>query len=445
MPHTLTIPFRGRLFRRQPRPELPARVTRRIDAQESASEILVGWIQLAIVVGFGAVYLIAPKTFAADAPFRPVPWVLGAYLAFTLLRLGLAHRNRLSEWMRYASIVVDVALLVALIWSFHLQYRQPPSFYLKAPTLLYVFIFIALRTLNFDVRKVLTAGLLALAGWAFLVGYVIAADPGKEMITRNYVEYMTSNSVLIGAEVDKAIAMLVVTAILGLAIFRNHRLLTFAVTESHSSEELARFVPAEVAALIKTSEDGVRVGSAELIEASVLFLDIEGFTALSERLAPERLVRTLNELYAAVAEPLARHDGVINQFQGDAVLATFNAPRANADHAANAVRAALAIQQMLADRTFDDGLVIRARIGINTGTMIHGMVGTPDRLGYTVIGDEVNIAARLEALNKLYSTPILVTEQTRLKAGEEHFAFKLVDEVQLRGRSSHTRIYSVVA
>ena len=445
MATSFPTPFRGRLFRRLPPAELPARVAKRIEAQEAASEILVGWIQLAVVVGFGIVYLIAPKTFAADAPFRPVPWVLGAYLVFTLLRLALAHSGRLSEWLRYASILVDMALLVALIWSFHLQYRQPASFYLKAPTLLYVFIFIALRALNFDVRKVVTAGVVALCGWAFLVIYVITADPTRTMITRDYVEYMTSNSVLIGAEVDKAIAMLVVTGILGLAIFRNHRLLTYAVTESHSSRELARFVPAEVAAFIKTSDDGVRAGSAELIEASVLFLDIEGFTALSERLAPERLVHTLNDFYAAVAEPLARHDGVINQFQGDAVLATFNAPRANPDHAANAVRAAIDIQAMLATRTFEDGLVIRTRIGINTGTMIHGMIGTPDRLGYTVLGDEVNVAARLEALNKRYTTSILVTEQTRLKAGEARFDFKLVDEAQLRGRTANTRIYSVTA
>jgi adenylate cyclase len=443
MATSMTAPFRGRLFRRKPPAELPARVARRIEAQESASEVLVGWIQLAVVVGFGVVYLLAPKTFAADAPFRPVPWVLGAYLVFTLLRLWLAHRGHLSEWMRYASIAVDMALLVALIWSFHLQYRQPASFYLKAPTLLYVFIFIALRALNFDVRKVLTAGFLALCGWAFLVIYVIATDPARGMITRDYVEYMTSNRVLIGAEVDKAIAMLVVTGILGLAIFRNYRLLTFAVTESHSSQELARFVPAEVAALIKTSENGVQVGSAELIEASVLFLDIEGFTALSERLPPERLVHMLNDFYAAVAEPLARHDGVINQFQGDAVLATFNAPRANPDHAANAVRAAIDIQAMLATRTFEGGVTIRARIGINTGRMIHGMIGTPDRLGYTVLGDEVNVASRLEVLNKRYATSILVTEQTRQKAGEAGFRCQEVDEVQLRGRSSNTRIYGV--
>jgi adenylate cyclase len=276
-----------------------------------------------------------------------------------------------------------------------------------------------------------------------LVVYVITIDPRDSMITRDYVRYMTSNSILIGAEVDKVISILVVTAILGFAIMRNRRLLTYAVTESASNQDLARFVPAEVANLIKTSDDGVQVGSGEPREATVLFLDLEGFTTLSERLAPQELVRTLNAFYAAVAEPITRHDGAITQFQGDAILATFNAPRLNADHAANAVQAALDIQALLRVRTFGEGLALRARIGINTGVVIHGLMGTPDRLGYTVIGDEVNIAARLEALNKTYATSIIVSESTRDHAGAQRFAFELLDEALVRGRTTPTRIYKV--
>ncbi len=349
-----SLPWKVRLPRRTRRMPLPARIATRVRAQEEASEILVSWIQLAVVVGFSIVYLLARKTFRPDAPFQPVPWVLAAYLAFTVLRLMLAYRQRLSEWMRYLSIVVDMTLLLGLIWSFHLQYMQPPSFYLKAPTVLYIFIFIALRTLNFDARKVVTAGLVAVVGWMLLVAYVITIDPRDSMITRDYVHYLTSNSILIGAEVDKVISILVVTAILAYAIMRNRRLLTYAVTESASNQDLARFVPSEVANLIKTSDDGVQLGFGEPREATVLFLDLEGFTALSERLAPEELVRTLNEFYAAVAEPLSRHDGVINQFQGDAILATFNAPRLNPDHAANAIDAALEIQALLKARTFGE-------------------------------------------------------------------------------------------
>jgi len=443
MTQALSIPWMSRLGRSLRRVELPARIEVRVRAQEEASEILVGWVQLAVVLGFSVVYLVAPKTFSATAPFQPVPWVLAAYLAFTLVRLTLAHRHRLPEWLRYVSIGIDMTLLVGMIWSFHLQYQQPPSFYLKAPTLLYVFIFIALRTLNFDARKVVTAGLIAAAGWVALVIYVITIDPRDSMITRNYVHYMTSNSILIGAEVDKVISILVVTAILGFAITRNRRLLTYAVTESASNQDLARFVPAEVANLIKTSDDGVQVGSGEPREATILFLDLEGFTSLSERLTPQDLVRTLNAFYAAAAEPISRHDGVITQFQGDAILATFNAPRLNPDHAANAILAALAIQALLKVQTFGDGLALRARIGINTGVVIHGLIGTPDRLGYTVIGDEVNIAARLEALNKTYGTSIIVSEPTRDRAGPQRFAFELLDEALVRGRTMPTRIYKV--
>jgi len=425
------------------RAPLPTRIATRIRAQEAASEILVGWVQLAIVIVFSIFYLLARKTFRADAPFHPVPWVLGAYIAFTLLRLALAYRNRLYQWLRYFSIVVDMTLLLGLIWSFHLQYMQPPSFYLKAPTVLYIFIFIALRTLNFDARKVVTAGLVAVLGWVLLVVYVITVDPRDSMITRDYVHYLTSNSILIGAEVDKVISILVVTAILAYAIQRNRRLLTYAVTESASNKDLARFVPSEVASLIKMSDDGVQLGFGEPREATILFLDIEGFTSLSERLEPEALVRTLNEFYAAVAVPLAQHDGVINQFQGDAILATFNAPRLNADHAANAVRAAVAIQALLRTRTFGEKLPLRARIGINTGVVVHGLIGTPDRLGYTVIGDEVNIASRLEALNKEYGTSIIVSEQTRVRAGLAPPDCELLDEALVRGRSRPTRIYKV--
>src|SRR5258705_13484697 len=183
MAMALSLPPKLWARRSTGRMRLPARVATRVEAQEVASEILVGWIQLAIVVGFSIVYLLSPKTFHADAPFRPVPWVLAAYLGFTLLRLTLAYRNRLFEWMRYLSIVIDMSLLLGLIWSFHLQYMQPPSFYLKAPTVLYIFIFIALRTLNFEARKVVTAGPVAVPCLLPLVPHTIHVCPPHATVT----------------------------------------------------------------------------------------------------------------------------------------------------------------------------------------------------------------------------------------------------------------------
>ena len=156
---------------------LPERVRQSIQQQGDATERLIGWVQLAVVVTFGTLYAISPKTFPSDQAFQPVPWAIGAYFLFTLMRLVLAYRISLPGWFLLVSIVIDMALLFSLIWSFHIQYMQPASFFLKAPTLLYVFIFIALRALRFEARFVLAAGVTAALGWAVLVVYVITVDP----------------------------------------------------------------------------------------------------------------------------------------------------------------------------------------------------------------------------------------------------------------------------
>ena len=423
--------------------DLPTRVQGHIRSQQESSEILIGWVQLGVVTAFAVLYTVSPKTFTEAAEFAPVPWVLSAYFGFTLLRLTLAYRRLLPNWLLYLSVIIDMLLLLGLIWSFHLQYQQPPSFYLKAPTVLYVFIFIALRALHFEVRFVVLAGLVAALGWLLMVWYVISIDPHNSMITNDYVKYMTSNSVLLGAEFDKIISILTVTAILAVAIARARQLLIRAVVEGDAAHELSRFVPTEVVKQVTSSEHGAEAGQGELREATILFTDIEGFTALSESLSPEELIRTLNQYFAAVVEPIERYGGVINQFQGDAILATFNLPKLLPDHAAEAVRAALAIQEILAQQQFGDGVKLRSRIGINCGVVVGGLVGSGDRLGYTVHGDDVNMAARLEQLNKDYGTRIILSKRACDLAGWERFTFQRVDQVQLRGRTQPTIIYTL--
>jgi adenylate cyclase len=434
-----------RWSRRSDYARLPPRVRDAIRRQQETSERLIGWIQLGVVTTFALLYTIAPKTFTAEAAFAPVPWALGIYFVFTVLRLALSYGARLPDWMLYLSIVVDMLLLLGLIWSFHLQYKQPASFYLKAPALLYVFIFIALRALRFQARFVILAGLTAAVGWLLMVWYVISVDPRDPMITRDYVQYMTSNSVLLGAEFDKIISILMVTAILGVAIARGRRLLIRSVVDSSTAQDLSRFVPSEVVRRVRASEQGVETGQGEVGAATILFTDIEGFTTISESLSPEQLIKTLNEYFTAVVEPIERFGGVVNQFQGDAILASFNLPEPHPEHAANAVRAAIEIQQVLKDRTFGNAATLRSRVGINSGTVVGGLVGTGKRLGYTVHGDDVNLAARLEQLNKQYGTRIIVSETTCKLAGWERFAFKRIGEVQVRGRKTATVIYTIDA
>ncbi len=423
--------------------KMPPRLLEAMRIQQDSSEVLIGWIQLGVVIVFAVLYTLAPKTFSEEVEFAPVPWALSAYFLFTVIRLVLAHHRKLPDWLLYVSVVVDIALLFGLIWTFHIQYDQPPSFYLKAPTLLYVFIFISLRALRFEARFVATAGAVAAVGWLMMMFYVMTHDPQGEMITRDYVQYMTSNSMLLGAEFDKVISILMVTTILAIALHRARGLLVQSVVESTVARDLSRFVPTEVAQQLKSSDHEMIAGEGEVRQTTVLFADVEKFTTLCENMSPTELITTLNEFCTAVAEPIERFGGVINQFQGDAILASFNLPKANEDHAANAVRAAIAIQKVLGSRTFGDGISFRSRIGVNTGVIVGGLVGTSDRLSYTVLGDDVNLAARLEQLNKQYSTQILVSESTYRLAGPDRFSFNRIGEVKVRGRQADTTIYMV--
>jgi adenylate cyclase len=422
---------------------LPERLRKSIQDQQERSEILISVIQLVIVFIFGLLYAIAPKTFSQDADFAPVPWVLGIYLAFSLLRLYLALKRKLPDWMLYLSSVVDIVLLLGLIWSFHLQYEQPPSFYLKAPTLLYLFIFIAIRALHFDPRFVISTGVSAAIGWALMVIYVVTIDPSDSMITRDYVVYMTSNSILIGAEFDKIISILMVTGVLALALHRARNLLIESVIEGSAARDLSRFVPQEIAQKVTRSEEGAITGKGEVSECTILFTDIEDFTEISETLAPEKLIEALNHYFSLIAGPITEHGGVISQFQGDAVLATFNVPKPDNEHASNAVRAALDIQSVLDGVEFADGIHFNTRIGINTGTVVGGLVGSGDRVGYTVHGNNVNLTARLEQLNKDYGTRIIVAGSTRAMIPEGSYAFRELGEVSVRGLNRPVRIYTV--
>lgn len=422
---------------------LPDRLKKAIQDQQERSEILISVIQLLVVTIFGLLYTISPKTFSDDVAFMPVPWVLSAYMLFSLLRFALALRRQLPDWMLYLSAIADITLLMGLIWSFHVQYEQPASFYLKAPTLLYVFIFIAIRALHFDPRFVIATGISAATGWMLMILYVVFSDPVDMMITRDYVEYMTSNSILIGAEFDKIITILIVTGVLALALRRARKLMMESIIEGSAARDLSRFVPEEVAKQVTRSEEGATTGKGEVKETTILFTDIEGFTTISETLTPEQLIEALNQYFTLIAKPIDECGGVISQFQGDAVLATFNAPKADANHAGNAVKAALKIQKVLEGKLFGDGVPFNTRIGINSGRVVGGLVGSGDRVGYTVHGDNVNLTARLEQLNKDYGTRIIVSEQTRVLIDPDEYEFRALGEVSVRGRQKPVRIYTI--
>lgn len=395
---------------------LPERVRNAIRDQQDASEILIGWVQLGVVMLFGSLYLIAPKTFTQAAEFEPVPWVLGGYLAFTLVRLFVSLKRRTPDWLLYVSVIVDMALLFVLIWSFHRQYMQPPSFYLKAPTLLYVFIFIALRALRFEARYVVLAGLVAALGWTLLALFAAMGPEGMKMITRNYVLYMTSNSILIGAEIDKIVSILTVTAIIAVAIRRARQLMIRAIAEGAAAHDLSRFFAPEIAQQITAAEQVVSAGQGQAREAAILFLDIRGFTVFANTVAPDVLMGALAEYQSLMVPIVQRHGGSIDKFMGDGVMATFGAAVTTDTYAADALAA---IDEIM--MAADDWNIARVAAGkpelkvgaaCAAGRIIFGAVGDATRLEYTVIGDAVNLAAKLEKHTKAEKVRALVDAET---------------------------------
>ena len=208
-----------------------------------------------------------------------------------------------------------------------------------------------------------------------------------------------------------------------------------------------RYVSKEVAAEILQHPEVVPVGGVSR-ELTVGFIDIGGFTALAERLGAEAIVARLNEYFDAVCRAVLARDGTVNEFVGDGIVVYWGAPIPQRDHAARACLAALACRDALGELGASwraAGLPeTRFRIGLHTGELVVGEIGSEERRAYRAVGDAMNLAARLESANKFYGTRILISEVTRLQAGEAILA-REVDCVRVVGRAQPVRLYEPLA
>ncbi|MCD6554249.1 MAG: response regulator [Anaerolineae bacterium] len=168
-------------------------------------------------------------------------------------------------------------------------------------------------------------------------------------------------------------------------------------TERRVRDTFQRYVSTRVVEKLLRNPERVELGGVEQ-EVTILFADLRGFTALAEHLPPERLIGVLNGYLTAGAQPILEHDGTINQYAGDEIMAIFNAPLRQDDHVLRAVKAGLAIHQRLRTyhATLEPELRLNCGVGIGTGQAVVGNVGTPQIMNYTAVGDVVNLAKRLE-------------------------------------------------
>ncbi len=198
-----------------------------------------------------------------------------------------------------------------------------------------------------------------------------------------------------------------------------------------------KYVPQDVATLLLSDDTTAEPRNTE---ATVLFLDIVGFSSISENLSPAAVVETMNAFFSDAVKLIEIEQGMVIQFQGDAILAVFNVPIEREDHASSAIRAALSIIETIKQQDYA-GHKLECRIGINTGPLVAGAIGAHDRLSYTVYGDAVNVAARLEQMNKEFGTRILLSGSTAELV--EDIPFKMIGKLPIRGRETAVDVFTL--
>lgn len=206
------------------------------------------------------------------------------------------------------------------------------------------------------------------------------------------------------------------------------------------------YVPRDLVRKLMAEGAEVKLGG-ERRRLTVMFADVQGFTGIAERMDPEELMHVTSAYFQAVTDELLDHHATIDKYIGDAVMAMWNAPKRDLAHALHACRAALharALTLRLEEEFAARGWPrLHTRFGIHSGEAVVGNVGSTDRMAYTAIGSMVNLASRLEGMNKMYGTQILVSEATRLGAGSG-FVFRPVDLVQAKGAQDPLEVHELI-
>lgn len=211
----------------------------------------------------------------------------------------------------------------------------------------------------------------------------------------------------------------------------------------HLKDAFNRYVSRQV---YEKLQEGDIMLSGELRTATILFSDIRSFTSLSERMSAPEIVEMLNEYFTEMVEIILKYDGFINKFIGDAIMAVFNAPIAQSHSELRAVRTAVEMQQALgrlnSRRVARGNYPIRIGIGVNTGPVVAGNIGHEKRLEYTVIGDAVNLAQRIEGQTKVTGSTVLISEST-FRAVQAHVEAEALEPVKVKGKQAPVKLYAV--
>jgi len=391
----------------------------------------------------------------ARDPERALDYLL---LMVVLVVLGLAHYFLIGtrfdrRWLKYFFVTLDIAIISALIATQPLFPSAPDLarvMIFRSPVFPFYFIIVGVAALSFSPGLVLWSGIAGGLGWFGAFAHV-AGGVNRALDFRALPARPTADEVMAVllhpnfgggiSRIQEAIVLVVVALLIAVVMWRARGTLRRQLEAERDRATLTgifgRFVPQ---AIVNAMIAGRGALAPIEREATVLFVDIAGFTEMTERAGATRTVEILNAYFDEVTRIVGAHNGIVTQFQGDAVLATFNVPVEDAAHAGNAFEASRAILACVTEREFA-GERIRVRIGINTGSLVAGNVGGGGRQSYTVHGNTVNLAARLEALCKVHGTSLLLSATTAKALPEVKLI--AVGDIAVRGLAKPVTVYSI--
>jgi len=411
-------------------------------------------LKLAIKGRIIAIVLMGLWLTLSRGPDRVLDFVLilTVFTALGLLHYWIIGSKYDKRLVKYVFLSIDILALTGLV-----LFAPPtpevvlPQFYtFKFDVFPFYFVLLAIAAFSFSPGMVLWAGGTGTVSWLGSFAWVTRGQPHlldwsdipENATTEQFLSViLNENFVGAGSRLQEAIIFLVVAILIAIVMQRARTTVRSQLAAEQTSLAISqifgRFVPESVASSM--IEDQGALDPIER-EATVLFTDIAGFTSLTESMGPSKTVEILNAYFDTATEIIGKHHGVVTQFQGDAILAIFNVPVEDPAHANRAVTAAKELLAAVETDTFA-GENLAIRVGVNTGPLVAGNVGGGGRQSYTVHGDAVNLAARLEALNKEKNTRLLIAASTVAKL-ENHDLVE-AGTVPIRGLSEPISIYTL--
>jgi adenylate cyclase len=391
-------------------------------------------------------------------PARAVPglFAVAAFAALGIAQYVLGRRYRRPILWAGVISVFEVALLVGvLLTPVTLPADWPPQVQLRLVTVLYLFIYVAGTVLSYSPALVLWTGGLTAAGWG--VGHLIIArlpgtvtapggavmyEPGLSPIG-SLALFLDPRYVSVGAWRTQTVLLSLLTAVLATAVARSRNLLRRQVTDHLARANLARYFSPNVVDMLASAGPTGTVARRESV--AVLFADIKGFTPISESLGAEATMELLQGFHHHVTGVVFEHQGTLEKFVGDAVMATFGTPSPGPDDASRALRCAWQLlretRRWSEQRAARGAMPVQIGIGIHYGEAVVGSIGDGQRLDYAVIGDSVNVASRLERLTREFNVEIVVSDDLVTQIQKEGSPldaqlgrFTPCGDVQVRGR-----------